>query len=235
MGSNLIIDAKNISKSYGSGANRFDALTNVSFQVAQGESVAIVGKSGSGKSTLMHLIALLDKPDSGTLEVEGRDALRMKQRELGSFRNKKFGFVFQQFFLTPNTSVLDNVVLPLKISGIKRSERKRRGLQILTNFELESKSGKKATTLSGGQKQRVVIARALINEPAVIFADEPTGNLDSATGGVVEDTLFALNKKNGITLVIVTHDEDLAARCDRRVYLKDGEIVPSLSNTKVKA
>ena len=235
MGSNLIIDAKNISKSYGSGANRFDALTNVSFQVTQGESVAIVGKSGSGKSTLMHLIALLDKPDSGTLEVEGRDALRMKQRELSNFRNKKFGFVFQQFFLTPNTSVLDNVVLPLKISGIKRSERKRRGLQILTNFELESKSGKKATTLSGGQKQRVVIARALINEPAVIFADEPTGNLDSATGGVVEDTLFALNKKNGITLVIVTHDEELAARCDRRVYLKDGEIVPSLSNKKVKA
>ena len=235
MGSNLIIDAKNISKSYGSGANRFDALTNVSFQVTQGESVAIVGKSGSGKSTLMHLIALLDKPDSGTLEVEGRDALRMKQRELSNFRNKKFGFVFQQFFLTPNTSVLDNVVLPLKISGIKRSERKRRGLQILTNFELESKSGKKATTLSGGQKQRVVIARALINEPAVIFADEPTGNLDSATGGVVEDTLFALNKKNGITLVIVTHDEELAARCDRRVYLKDGQIVPSLSNKKVKA
>ena len=235
MGSNLIIDAKNISKSYGSGPNRFDALTNVSFQVAQGESVAIVGKSGSGKSTLMHLIALLDKPDSGTLEVEGRDALRMKQRELSNFRNKKFGFVFQQFFLTPNTSVLDNVVLPLKISGIKRSERKRRGREILTQFELESKSAKKATTLSGGQKQRVVIARALINEPAVIFADEPTGNLDSATGGVVEDTLFALNKKNGITLVIVTHDEELAARCDRRVYLKDGEIVPSLSNKKVKA
>ncbi|MCF8541111.1 MAG: ABC transporter ATP-binding protein [Aurantimicrobium sp.] len=235
MGSNLIIDAKNISKSYGSGANRFDALKDVSFQVAQGESVAIVGKSGSGKSTLMHLIALLDKPDSGALEVEGRDALRMKQRELSNFRNKKFGFVFQQFFLTPNTSVLDNVVLPLKISGIRRSERKRRGLQILANFELESKSAKKATTLSGGQKQRVVIARALINEPAVIFADEPTGNLDSATGGVVEDTLFALNKKNGITLVIVTHDEELAARCDRRVYLKDGEIVPSLSNKKVKA
>jgi len=235
MGSNLIIDAKSISKSYGSGANRFDALKDVSFQVAQGESVAIVGKSGSGKSTLMHLIALLDKPDSGTLEVEGQDALRMKQRELSNFRNKKFGFVFQQFFLTPNTSVLDNVVLPLKISGVKRSERKRRGLEILTSFELESKATNKANALSGGQKQRVVIARALINEPAVIFADEPTGNLDSATGGVVEDTLFALNKKNGITLVIVTHDEELAARCDRRVYLKDGEIVPSLSNKKVKA
>jgi len=235
MAKDLIIDAKNITKSYGSGANRFDALKDVSFQVARGESVAIVGKSGSGKSTLMHLIALLDTPDSGTLSVEGSDALRMKQRKLNRFRNKQFGFVFQQFFLTPKTSVLDNVVLPLKIAGVKRSERKRRGREILTQFELESKIKNKATTLSGGQKQRVVIARALINEPSLIFADEPTGNLDSATGGVVEDALFALNKEKGITLVIVTHDEDLAAKCDRQVYLKDGEIVSSLSTPLVKA
>jgi putative ABC transport system ATP-binding protein len=235
MAKDLIIDAKNITKSYGSGATRFDALKDVSFQVARGESVAIVGKSGSGKSTLMHLIALLDTPDSGTLSVEGTDALRMKQRELNRFRNKQFGFVFQQFFLTPNTSVLDNVVLPLKIAGVKRSERKRRGREILTQFELESKINNKANALSGGQKQRVVIARALINEPSLIFADEPTGNLDSATGGVVEDTLFALNKEKGITLVIVTHDEDLAAKCDRQVYLKDGEIVSSLSTPSVKA
>lgn len=235
MGSNLIIDAKNISKSYGNGANRFDALKDVSFQVARGESVAIVGKSGSGKSTLMHLIALLDKPDAGTIEVDGKDALHMKQRELNKFRNKAFGFVFQQFFLTPNTSVLDNVVLPLKIAGIKRSERKRRGIDILTQFELESKVNNKATALSGGQKQRVVIARALINEPSLIFADEPTGNLDSATGAVVEDILFALNKDKGITLVIVTHDEELAAKCDRQVFLKDGQIVQSLSAPQVKA
>lgn len=235
MGSNLIIDAKNISKSYGTGANRFDALKDVSFQVARGESVAIVGKSGSGKSTLMHLIALLDKPDAGTIEVDGKDALHMKQRELNKFRNKAFGFVFQQFFLTPNTSVLDNVVLPLKIAGIKRSERKRRGVEILTQFELESKVNNKATALSGGQKQRVVIARALINEPSLIFADEPTGNLDSATGAVVEDILFALNKDKGITLVIVTHDEELAAKCDRQVFLKDGQIVQSLSAPQVKA
>ena len=235
MGSNLIIDAKNISKSYGTGANRFDALKDVSFQVARGESVAIVGKSGSGKSTLMHLIALLDKPDAGTIEVDGKDALHMKQRELNKFRNKAFGFVFQQFFLTPNTSVLDNVVLPLKIAGIKRSERKRRGVEILTQFELESKVNNKATALSGGQKQRVVIARALINEPSLIFADEPTGNLDSATGAVVEDILLALNKDKGITLVIVTHDEELAAKCDRQVFLKDGQIVQSLSAPQVKA
>jgi putative ABC transport system ATP-binding protein len=235
MGSNLIIDAKNISKSYGTGANRFDALKDVSFQVARGESVAIVGKSGSGKSTLMHLIALLDKPDAGTIEVDGKDTLHMKQRELNKFRNKAFGFVFQQFFLTPNTSVLDNVVLPLKIAGIKRSERKRRGVEILTQFELESKVNNKATALSGGQKQRVVIARALINVPSLIFADEPTGNLDSATGAVVEDILFALNKDKGITLVIVTHDEELAAKCDRQVFLKDGQIVQSLSAPQVKA
>ena len=235
MGTNLIIDAKNISKSYGSGANRFDALKDVTFQVQRGESVAIVGKSGSGKSTLMHLIALLDKPDAGTILVEGKDALRMKQRELNKFRNKTFGFVFQQFFLTPNTSVLDNVVLPLKIAGFKRSERKRRGIDILTQFELESKINNKATALSGGQKQRVVIARALINEPSVIFADEPTGNLDSATGAVVEDILFGLNKDKGITLVIVTHDEELAAKCDRQVFLKDGQIVQSLSAPQVKA
>lgn len=235
MGTNLIIDAKNISKTYGSGANRFDALKDVTFQVQRGESVAIVGKSGSGKSTLMHLIALLDKPDAGTILVEGKDALRMKQGELNKFRNKTFGFVFQQFFLTPNTSVLDNVVLPLKIAGIKRTERKRRGIDILTQFELESKVNNKATALSGGQKQRVVIARALINEPSVIFADEPTGNLDSATGAVVEDILFALNKEKGITLVIVTHDEELAAKCDRQVFLKDGQIVQSLSAPQVKA
>jgi putative ABC transport system ATP-binding protein len=235
MGSTLIIDAKNITKSYGSGASRFDALKDVSFQVTRGESVAIVGKSGSGKSTLMHLIALLDKPDAGTIEVDGADALRMKQRELNKFRNKTFGFVFQQFFLTPNTSVLDNVILPLKIAGVKRSERKRRGIEILTQFELESKVNNKATALSGGQKQRVVIARALINEPSLIFADEPTGNLDSATGAVVEDILFTLNKEKGITLVIVTHDEELAAKCDRQVFLKDGEIVQSLSTPQVKA
>ena len=235
MGSNLIIDAKNISKTYGTGANRFDALKDVSFQVTRGESVAIVGKSGSGKSTLMHLIALLDKPDAGTIDVDGKDALHMKQRELNKFRNKAFGFVFQQFFLTPNTSVLDNVVLPLKIAGIKRSERKRRGVEILTQFELESKVNNKATALSGGQKQRVVIARALINEPSLIFADEPTGNLDSATGAVVEDILFRLNKDKGITLVIVTHDEELAAKCDRQVFLKDGQIVQTLSAPQVKA
>lgn len=214
--------ALDIHKSYGQGANRFDALKGVSLDVQAGESVAIVGKSGSGKSTLMHLLALLDSPDSGSLIVEGTDARQLKSKAVNTMRNEDFGFVFQQFFLTPNASVLDNVVLPLKIAGVSPRERKQRGLAALEQLELADKAKNKAIDLSGGQKQRVVIARALVNNPKVIFADEPTGNLDTATGTLVEDILFSLNRERGITLVIVTHDVELAARCDRQVFIKDG-------------
>jgi len=202
--------------------NRFDALKGVSLDIREGESVAIVGKSGSGKSTLMHLLALLDSPDDGVLLVEGTDARQLKGKDMNRLRNEDFGFVFQQFFLTPNASVLDNVVLPLKIAGVSPKERKRRGLAALEQLELADKAKNKAINLSGGQKQRVVIARALVNNPKVIFADEPTGNLDTATGALVEDILFSLNKERGITLVIVTHDVELAARCDRQIFIKDG-------------
>ncbi|MDJ0322200.1 ABC transporter ATP-binding protein [Cryobacterium sp. PH31-AA6] len=217
-----VLSAQNIGKSYGSGANRFDALKGVSLDIAAGESIAIVGKSGSGKSTLMHLLALLDDPDSGTLLVEGTDAKKLKGKEVNRLRNQDFGFVFQQFFLTANASVLDNVVLPLKIAGVPPRERKARGMAALEQLELADKAKNKAINLSGGQKQRAVIARALVNNPKVIFADEPTGNLDTATGAVVEDILFALNKNNGITLIIVTHDIELAARCDRQIFIRDG-------------
>ena len=137
-------------------------------------------------------------------------------------RNEDFGFVFQQFFLTPNATVLDNVILPLKIAGVGPTERKARGMAALEQLELADKAKNKAINLSGGQKQRVVIARALVNNPKVIFADEPTGNLDTATGKLVEDILFDLNRENGITLVIVTHDVELAERCDRQLFLRDG-------------
>ncbi|TFC87803.1 ABC transporter ATP-binding protein [Cryobacterium sp. TMT1-21] len=217
-----VLSAQNIGKSYGSGSNRFDALKGVSLDIHAGESIAIVGKSGSGKSTLMHLLALLDNPDSGALLVEGTDARKLKGKEVNRLRNQDFGFVFQQFFLTANATVLENVVLPLKIAGVSPRERKARGMAALEQLELADKAKNKAMNLSGGQKQRAVIARALVNNPKVIFADEPTGNLDTATGAVVEDILFSLNQDKGITLVIVTHDIELAARCDRRIFIRDG-------------
>jgi putative ABC transport system ATP-binding protein len=217
-----VLTARDIRKSYGTGASRFDALKGVSLSVGEGESVAIVGKSGSGKSTLMHLLALLDEPDSGTLEVRGVDARSLKAAQLSALRNREFGFVFQQFFLTPGASVLENVTLPLTIAGVGPRARRERGMAALEQLELADKAGNRATDLSGGQKQRVVIARALVNEPSVLFADEPTGNLDTATGSVVEDILFSLNEQKGITLILVTHDVDLAGRCDRRMFIKDG-------------
>lgn len=220
-----ILSARDVRKSYGRGANRFDALKGVSLDIREGESIAIIGKSGSGKSTLMHVLALLDRPTDGTVELAGTDTRALSGAALNRARNQTFGFVFQQFFLTPNASVLENVILPLKIAGVGRAERKRRALAALEQLELADKAKNKAVNLSGGQKQRTVIARALVNTPRVIFADEPTGNLDTATGAVVEDILFDLNREHGITLIIVTHDDDLAARCDRRVHLRDGLIV----------
>ena len=220
-----IISVTDVRKSYGRGQNRFDALSGVSFDIYEGESVAIVGKSGSGKSTLMHLLALLDAPTSGTVALEGVDTGTLRGSRLNRTRNKTFGFVFQQFFLTGNDTVLENVVLPLKIAGVRPGERRRRAHAALEQLELDDKARNKAANLSGGQKQRAVIARALVNNPRILFADEPTGNLDSATGGVVEDILFGLNREHGITLIVVTHDEDLAARCDRRILIRDGAIV----------
>lgn len=220
-----LLSVTDLHKSYGRGSARFAALRGVSLDIHRGESIAIVGKSGSGKSTLMHLLALMDAPSSGTVRLEGKDAATLRGRHLNRTRNKKFGFVFQQFFLTPSASVLENVVLPLKIAGVGRAERRRRGLAALAELDMQDKAKNKATALSGGQKQRAVIARALVNDPRVIFADEPTGNLDSATGAVVEDILFRLNREHGITLIVVTHDDDLAARCDRRVQIRDGVIV----------
>lgn len=220
-----VLAAEHVTRSYGKGDSLFTALDDVNIAVTSGESVAIVGKSGSGKSTLMHLLALLDEPSDGSIFVEDVRVGELSSKELDYLRNKSFGFVFQQFFLNGNDTVLNNVILPLKIAGVGRRERNSLGLEALKAVELNGKADSKASNLSGGQKQRVCIARALINNPSIIFADEPTGNLDSATGAKIEEILFRLNKEKGITLIIVTHDPDLAARCDREVHIKDGKIV----------
>ncbi len=220
-----VLDARNVTKVYGKGASAFSALSGVDLAIKKGESIAIIGKSGSGKSTLMHILALLDKPTEGEISIEGSDVKTLSVKDLDKLRNDTFGFVFQQFFLNANATVLENVILPLKIAGVPAIERKKRGMEVLKAVELEDKAKSKAIDLSGGQKQRAVIARALINNPQIIFADEPTGNLDTATGGKIEDLLFNLNKEKGITLVVVTHDDDLASRCNRQVNIKDGRIV----------
>ncbi len=220
-----VIAAEKLQKIYGRKDTAFTALKGVNLAIEPGESIAIIGKSGSGKSTLMHLLALLDQPTEGSVIVDGKDARRLARRQLDNLRNQSFGFVFQQFFLNANNSVLDNVILPLKIAGLSRRERIRRGMEVLEAVDLADKAKSKANDLSGGQKQRACIARALINEPRIIFADEPTGNLDSHTGQKIEDLLFRLNKEKGITLIVVTHDDDLAHRCDRQIHLKDGQII----------
>ncbi len=219
-----ILAARNLTKIYGKGESALAALNNVSLAVQNGESVAVIGKSGSGKSTLMHVLASLDRPTSGSVWVGGRNITLVKPQLLDNLRNKHFGFVFQQFFMNGDASVLENVILPLKIAGVPARERRSRGLAVLNSVDLLEKAKDKANNLSGGQKQRLVIARALINHPLVIFADEPTGNLDTATSQMIEDLLFDFNRQ-GITLVVVTHDKDLAQRCDRRLYMRDGQLV----------
>ena len=219
-----VIEVKNLVKVYGKRTAAFTALKHVDLDIYEGESVAIIGKSGSGKSTLMHLLALLDKPTSGTIKINGVDSTKLRAHKLNQLRNRSFGFVFQQFFMNPNDTVLDNVMLPLKIAGTKRKTRKELATKALRTVGLEERIKFKANDLSGGQKQRVCIARALVNNPSIIFADEPTGNLDSATGDKIIKLLFDANKK-GTTLIIVTHDEDLAKLCNRQVRIMDGKIV----------
>lgn len=220
-----LIQTQNLTKVYGKGAAAFSALQDVNLTINEGEVVAVIGKSGSGKSTLMHLLALLDRPSGGSLSLNGQATARLKRKQIDHIRNSLFGFVFQQFFLNADDTVLNNVILPLKIAGVPARQRKARGQEVLQAVDLADKAKSKARDLSGGQKQRVCIARALINNPKVIFADEPTGNLDSATGQMIEDLLFKLHDEQNITLIFVTHDQDLAARCSRQIHIKDGRLM----------
>jgi len=219
-----MIEVAKLTKTYGKKNNVFRALSDVSFTIPDGASVAIVGKSGSGKSTLMHVMSGLDRPEEGKVIIDGINILTLKNKVVDRFRSEKIGFIFQSFFIQANETTYDNVALPLEISGVSGRSRKKRIEEALKTVELDDKLKQKAGNLSGGQKQRLAIARAIVNKPSIIFADEPTGNLDSTTGAVIEDLLFSLNKKEGSTLIIVTHDHDLAKRCDMQIFVKDGEV-----------
>lgn len=220
-----IISLHQVTKVYGKGDNAVEALRGIDLDISSGEAIAIIGRSGSGKSTLAHVMATLDRPTSGKVLINGSEVGRRSRRASNRLRNQEIGFVFQQFFMNARDSVLDNVMLPMVIAGIRPKLRRKRALDALETVGLLDKAYARASDLSGGQKQRVCIARAIVNKPAIILADEPTGNLDTATSRVVEDMLFRLNQERGITLVIVTHDPDLAQRCGRQVRIADGQVV----------
>lgn len=219
-----MIEVKNITKIYGKKKNAFTALDDVSLNIEEGSSVAILGKSGSGKSTLMHAISGLDKPQKGKVLIDGEDILRLRPRATDRFRAQKMGFIFQSFFVEGGESCYDNVSLALETAGVARIGRKKRIIEALEAVGLGDKIKSRAKDLSGGQKQRLAIARAIVGRPQILFADEPTGNLDSATSKVIEDLLFNYCKENNATLIIVTHDEDLAQKCQRVIHIKDGKI-----------
>ena len=216
------IELQNVSKIYKSGETQFKALDEISFEIKSGEFMAIFGPSGSGKSTLMHLIGGLDKPTSGTITVGGQNLNNMNDRQLARYRNEKVGFVFQTFNLLQGTNSLNNVVLPLIYSRYK-GDRKTKATEILQEVGLGQKLKNKPGQLSGGEQQRVSIARALVNDPEIILADEPTGNLDSKNGLAIFELLGDLNQK-GKTVIVVTHEETLAEKADRVIRVIDGRL-----------
>jgi putative ABC transport system ATP-binding protein len=219
-----MIEVKHITKTYGSKNNAFTALHDISLTIPSGTTVAIVGRSGSGKSTLMHAISGLDRPEKGEVLISGRDILKLSQNKVDEFRAREMAFVFQSFFVQGNETCFSNVSLPLEINDLRSGEIRQRVNKALHAVNLSDKRDSLAKNLSGGQKQRLAIARAIVNEPKILFADEPTGNLDSVNGAHVIETLFKYNRENGTTLIIVTHDAELAAKCDMQIHLVDGKI-----------
>jgi putative ABC transport system ATP-binding protein len=228
-----MIKVNNLTKTYGKDESLFTAVYKVSLEIPAGSTAAIIGKSGSGKSTLMHVMSGLDHASSGEVEINGKFINELKPKQMDAFRSNEMSFIFQSFFVEANQTCFQNVMLPLEIAKTPRRDRKKKVISALKAVDLGEKIYVQASKLSGGQKQRLAIARAIVNRPKIIFADEPTGNLDSSTGDVIIKLLFGLNKKLGCTLIIVTHDPEVAEHCQYRIEMKDGEVL-STSKTKPK-
>ena len=219
-----MISVKNLKKTYFLGGEEVHALDDVSLSIKEHEFVAIIGQSGSGKSTFMNMLGCLDRPDSGEITLNGTDILKSKEKELSVIRNKKIGFIFQQFHLLPKLSALENVELPLIYQGMPTKKRREKAVKALKSVGLEKRMNHKPNQLSGGQQQRVAIARALVGEPSLILADEPTGNLDSRSGKEIMMLLHSLHEE-GNTIVLITHDNDVAMEAPRQVQISDGKII----------
>ena len=222
---NSILSVKNLTKTFKSGDHSLTVLNNVSFNIEKGLTCAIVGPSGSGKTTLLGLCAGLDKPTSGSVTLNGQEISSYSESQLSKIRNEQIGFVFQSFQLIPTLTALENVMVPIELRGVPYYEVESRALNLLASVGLAERTHHYPNQLSGGEQQRVGLARAFIHKPAVLFADEPTGNLDGETGSQIEQLLYELNRDQGTTLIIVTHDRDLAAKCDRVIELKSGHII----------
>ena len=220
---NVLISAKNLTKKYGEVPSETVALENVSVEIKKGEFAAIIGPSGSGKSTLMHILGCLDKPTEGEYFFRGREVSKLSDNSLAEIRNKQIGFVFQFFNLLPRTSALKNTELPLIYAGVNKEERHSKALKILSSLGLSQRINSTPGQLSGGEQQRVAIARALINNPSVIFADEPTGNVDTKTSGEIMKIFQSLNKK-GNTIIVITHDPEVAGYASRIITVRDGKV-----------
>jgi len=227
----MLIDIRDITKVYEMGEEKVHALSGVSLGVERGEYVAIMGPSGSGKSTLMNLVGCLDTPSSGSYVLNGKEVARMTDDELAAIRNQEIGFVFQTFNLLPRTSAIQQVELPLVYAGLSRKERRERAIKALKAVGLGDRMNHTPNEMSGGQRQRVAVARALINDPSILLADEPTGNLDSQTGAEIMALFDELNAR-GNTIVVVTHEEDIAAHARRIVRLKDGKVRDDQANDR---